>query len=182
MSFNWKQLLASIAPMLGTALGGPLGGAAAGSVVAALGLDGKVDPKDPKAVEDALAQALMKPEDVVKLRQAEMDFKRAMAELEIRSVTDLERIASEDRNSARNREVQLRDWTPRALAGVVVLGFLWAVWYVLSGRVQGLRDATTIGMIGTLVGYLSAKADTVIGYYFGSSAGSDRKTDLLGGK
>jgi hypothetical protein len=34
-------------------------------------------------------------------------------------------------------------------------------------------------MVGTLIGYASAKADQVVSYYFGSSAGSDRKNVLI---
>ena len=32
---------------------------------------------------------------------------------------------------------------------------------------------------GTVIGYLSAKAEQVTAYYFGSSAGSKAKTDLM---
>ena len=34
-------------------------------------------------------------------------------------------------------------------------------------------------VIGTLIGYVSAKAEQVIAYYFGSSAGSKAKTDIM---
>jgi len=34
-------------------------------------------------------------------------------------------------------------------------------------------------MAGTLIGYLSAKADQVLSFFFGSTAGSQRKTELL---
>jgi hypothetical protein len=58
-------------------------------------------------------------------------------------------------------------------------GFFWIVWMVLSGRVKDLTDPVMIGMVGTLIGYASAKADQVVSYYFGSSAGSDRKNVLI---
>jgi hypothetical protein len=61
--------------------------------------------------------------------------------------------------------------TPRWLAGIIVGGFLGMVWYVLSGKAAG--------MIGTLIGYVSAKADQVVSYYFGSSAGSAEKNALF---
>ena len=34
-------------------------------------------------------------------------------------------------------------------------------------------------MAGTLVGYLSAKAEQVVAFYFGSSAGSQKKDEML---
>lgn len=177
MNFDWKSLVKSLAPMLGTALGGPLGGAAAAALAQALGC--------PDAAPETLSAAVQgaTPEQLQAIQKADADFKLAMAKLGFDSAEELERIAAGDRASARDREVKTGDsWTPRAIAGIVVLGFLWAVYYVLSGRVAGLKDTATVGMIGTLVGYLSAKADTVVGYYFGSSASSDRKTELLGGK
>jgi len=65
------------------------------------------------------------------------------------------------------------------LAGLIVGGFLLMVWFVLAGHVGGLKDPVAAGLIGTLIGYVSAKADQVVSYYFGSSAGSAAKTELL---
>jgi hypothetical protein len=70
-------------------------------------------------------------------------------------------------------------WTPRLLAGVIVGGFLYTVYLVLSGTVSGLKDPTVAGIIGTLIGYVSAKADQVVGYYFGSSSSSRSKDDTI---
>jgi hypothetical protein len=93
---------------------------------------------------------------------------------------DLERIASQDRDSARQREIASRDsWTPRIIGGMALGGFLWSVYWVLSGQVAGMTDPTTVALVGTLVGYVSAKADQVVSYYFGSSAGSARKTEAM---
>jgi hypothetical protein len=59
------------------------------------------------------------------------------------------------------------------------LAFIWAVWAVLSGYVQGMSDPAIVGIIGTLIGYVSAKADQVVSYYFGSSSGSKEKTAAM---
>jgi len=53
------------------------------------------------------------------------------------------------------------------------------MFYILSGNVKGLTDPVTVGMIGTLIGYASAKADQVVSYYFGSSASSAKKTEAM---
>ncbi len=37
-----------------------------------------------------------------------------------------------------------------------------------------------MALAGALVGYVSAKAEQVIAYYFGSSSGSEQKTEIMG--
>lgn len=164
--------------MVATALGGPLAGAATGALVKALGKDGQVDPASPEAVDAMLADAVMRPEQIVQIRQAELDFKRSMAELQIKSEADLERILADDRNSARNREIQLRDRMPGILAIGVTLGFFGILaWTMVRPVPPESRD-----LLNVMLGALGTAWISVISYYFGSSAGSARKTDLLGGQ
>jgi len=75
---------------------------------------------------------------------------------------------------ARDREVAVKDRTNQVLAYTVVAAFIFMVAATLLGeaKVEG-------ALAGTLVGYLSAKAEQVLAYYFGSTAGSARKTELL---
>jgi uncharacterized membrane protein len=63
------------------------------------------------------------------------------------------------------------------LAFLVICGFLGMVYGLLSGELKAL-DST---LAGTLIGYVSAKAEQVVSYYFGSSLGSARKNELLAG-
>lgn len=131
------------------------------------------------AVAPTLATALQAggPDALLRLKQADQAFAVRMQELGI----DLERVHANDRADARGREVKTGDKaTPRVLAGLIVGGFLLMVWFVLAGHVGGLKDPVAAGLIGTLIGYVSAKADQVVSYYFGSSAGSAEKTALLG--
>ncbi len=174
-SFDWKGAVSKVAPWLGAALGGPLGGAAGKLIATALGGDAT------KATPDDLAKLVQNvtTEQLLALKQADQAFQLQMHQMDINEVKDLEALAVQDRASARDMAVKTGDvWTPRILAGVIVFGFLWAVFYVLSGRIQGLKDPTTVGLVGTLIGYVSAKADQIVSYYFGSSSGS-RDKDLL---
>lgn len=176
MSFDWKAIVKTAAPWLGTALGGPLGGAAGKLIAVALGGD------ETKATTEDLSKLVQNvtPEQLLALKQADQAFQLQLKQMDITEVKDLEALAVQDRASARDREAKTGDsWTPRILAAVVVSGFLSALFYVLSGRVQGLKDPAIVGLIGTLIGYVSAKADMVIAYYFGSSAGSRDKDQLL---
>lgn len=171
---DWKKIVAAVAPTLGTALGGPLAGMAVSAISDAL--LGRPDGSEGEIVTALKAGG---PEALLKLKQADQAFAVRMRELDI----DVEKIHQTDRASARDREVRSGDRaTPRILASVIVGGFLATVWYVLSGQVEGLKDPVAAGLIGTLIGYVSAKADQVVSYYFGSSASSAQKNDLLARK
>jgi hypothetical protein len=168
---DWKNLVRTVAPGLATALGGPLAGAAVQTISAAV-----LGKPDGTEEEVALAVASGGADALLKLKEAENAFAVKMRELGI----DLERVHAGDRDSARRREAATGDvWTPRVLAATIVGGFLTMVYMVLSGYVEGLKDPLVAGMVGTLIGYVSAKADQVVSYYFGSSSGSAAKTELL---
>jgi hypothetical protein len=172
--FDWKKLVGTVAPSLAAALGGPLAGAATAALSEAL-----LNRKDGSEGEIATALWSGGTETLVKLKQAEQQFITKMRELDI----DVEKIHQLDRASARDRETKTGDlWTPRVLAGFVLLGFLLTVYLVLGGYVEGLKDPVFAGIVGTLIGYVSAKADQVVSYYFGSSSGSAAKTELLARK
>lgn len=164
------SLVRTVAPSLASAVGGPLAGMAVRTISDAL--LGK-----PDGTEDELAQAAAKatPEQLLALKKAEQDFAIKMRELDI----DLERLSNEDRNSARNREIQTRDWMPRILAFVVVGGFMLTVFLVLLGHVDGMKDPLMATTVGTLIGFVSAKCEQVVAYYFGSSAGSKAKDEAM---
>lgn len=161
---DWKAVLKTVAPTLGTALLGPLGGLAVKTIAEALDL--------PEATQEAVEQAVLgaKPEDLLKLKTADQQFAKDMKALDI----DLERIHAGDRDSARKREAAVGDKTTRNLAYMVVGSFLGVVIAMLFAKVT-----VESVMAGALVGYLSAKAEQVIAYYFGSSAGSKAKDALM---
>ncbi len=156
----------TIAPMLGTALGGPLGGAAAAFIADKLGIESKTV----EAVTEVLNSGKMTPDQISAIKLAEMDFKKFLESNKIK----MEEIAAADRNSARNREVQVKDNTNKILAFTVVGAFIAMV----GATLMGFAKVESV-LAGTLVGYLSAKAEQVLAYYFGSSAGSKDKTALL---
>lgn len=156
----------TIVPMLGTALGGPLGGAAAAFIADKLGIESKTV----EAVSEVLNSGKMTPDQISAIKLAEMDFKKFLESNKIK----MEEIAAADRNSARNREVQVKDNTNKILAFTVVGAFIAMV----GATLMGFAKVESV-LAGTLVGYLSAKAEQVLAYYFGSSAGSKDKTALL---
>jgi len=160
------NLVRTVAPSLATAVGGPLAGMATRAISDAL--LGKPDGTEDELI-DAAAKA--SPDQLLALKKAEQDFAVRMRELEI----DLQRIDAADRSSAREREVKTGDWTPRALAGAVTLGFFGVLGYMIAYGLPSQGGEALLVMLGTL----GTAWGGIVSYYFGSSAGSKEKSEAM---
>jgi len=173
--FDWRQLVKSIAPTIGTALGGPLGGVAGLALAKVLGV-----PESSANDDSALAAAVQgaNPDQLLALKKADQDFALQMQSLGFKNVEALEAIAAGDRANARNREIQVKDWMPKALGLLITVGFFGMLYWMMRHEVPiGNKD-----MLNILLGALGSAWIGVCGYYFGSSAGSAAKTEILGAK
>ena len=161
------NLVRTVAPSIASAVGGPLAGMATKAISEAL--LGK-----PDGTEEELAQAAIKatPEQLLALKKAENDIALQMRELDI----DLERIAGADRDSARNREIKTKDWTPKILAGGITVGYFGVLFYMLT---HGLPTTGGSEAMLVMLGTLGTAFGGVMAYYFGSSAGSKEKTEAM---
>lgn len=168
--FDWRALVGAVAPTLATALGGPLAGAAVGAI--SQQLLGRTDAPQADVIQALQAGG---PDALLKLRQAEQDFTQRMRELDI----DVEKIHQSDRTSARERETRAGDTlTPRLLAVLVTAGFFGVLaWLLSQGKPAAGGDALLV-----MLGALGGAWGSVVAYYFGSSAGSAAKTEMLGRK
>jgi hypothetical protein len=164
--FDWKSIVGTAAPALATALGGPLAGVAVKTI--ATHLLGKPDAKE-EEVEAAIIGA--DPQTLLKLKEIDADFKKAMTAAGIR----LEEIASEDRASARARQVGLKDSTPAILAYAVTLGFFGVLGFML---VNG-KPATGGDALLVMLGSLGTAWAAITSYFFGSSSSSRQKDETL---
>jgi hypothetical protein len=75
-------------------------------------------------------------------------------------------------------QVATRSWVPPLLAASVTIGFFAILGGMMFGRMS-VADNTALTM---MLGSLGTAWTGIIAYYFGSSAGSQAKTELLGGK
>lgn len=172
MANNWKDVVGAVAPTIATILGGPLAGMAVKAVsTAVLGRD------DGTEEDIASAMASADPQVLARIKEADAQLKRDLAAANVK----LEEIAGADRASARDREVKLQDPTTRILAYIALAGFfgvLGGQFYIalngiaINTEVQRTLDIT----LGVLFAWVLAVKD----YYFGSSAGSAQKNELLG--
>lgn len=169
---DWKRLVATVAPALATALGGPLAGVATQALSAAL-----LGNSDGSTEEVATAVLTGGADGLLKIREADHAFAARMAELEI----DLERVHQTDRASARDREAKTSDRTPAILAAAITIGFFWILWMMMRGGMPETGHDAFLVMLGSL----GTAWTSVVSYFYGSSSGSARKTaalERMGGK
>ena len=167
---DWKRLVRGVAPGLATALGGPLWGAAVQSISQAT-----LGRPDASEEEVAAAVATGGAEALAKLKEAEQTFLLRMKELDI----DVEKVHQSDCADARGMAAKTGDvWTPRLLAIGITAGFFGVLsWLLVEGKPEAGGDALLV-MLGALGGAWAS----VVAYYFGSSAGSAAKTELMAKK
>jgi len=169
MASKWIDALATVAPVAATMLGGPLAGVAVKALGGVFGLgDGATESDVERAVLG------MKPEMMVELRRVDSDLKKTM----IQAGVDLERIAQEDRASARGL-AEKTGITVQVIITLVLAGIFSAcIWAMFAGYMEGLSEGTRsiLNMaIGTVGGYLGA----AVTFFLGSTAGSQTKDKLL---
>jgi hypothetical protein len=164
---NWSDIAGAVgkaAPILGTALGGPLGGVAGALIASALGTSNDAD-----SVNTALAAD---PAALEKLKEAEMANKVQMQQLVI--TAEANRLA--DVQNARARQTaNPKDYTPQFLAGGVTLGFFGALAAVMLAPMSNAVHDLLLVMIGAL----QTAWVTIVSYYFGSSKESAGQTKMI---
>ena len=171
LNFDWKATLRAVAPALGTAIGGPMGGLAARTVSEIL--LGK-----PDATESEIAAAVSgaTPDQLLALKQADNDFQARMAELGV----ELERLSQEDRASAREMGMKTTLIPQIVLSSLYIGGYFWVLYLFMQGDIDIGPDY--IGTFKGLLGALTTPNFMILSYWFGSTRGSAEKTALLAGK
>jgi len=163
---TFGPLIGSVAPTIATALGGPVAGMAVKAISGALfGHD--------SATEDDIRTVLANPtgDQLAALKKIDADFKVQMKALDI----DLEKIAAGDRDSARQMQIATKSWLPEVLSILVTVGFFGIIVYILK---YGLPESGKEALL-LLLGSLGTAWTGVMAFYFGSSAGSQKKTQAL---
>jgi hypothetical protein len=155
--------LKQIAPTIATALGGPLAGMAVSAISKAIGVD-------PDKVSDLISSNKLTADQIAQVKIAEIELQAQAQELGL----NFEKLAVEDRMSARDMQAATRSIVPPALAAIITVGFFGILGMMLFGKVDSNNPAILM-----MLGSLGTAWTGIIAYYFGSSAGSQAKTDLL---
>ena len=160
------EWLKQIAPTIATAMGGPLAGMAVSAISKAIGVE-------PEKVGDMISNNKLTAEQIAQVKIAEIELQKQAQELGL----NFEKLSVEDRKSAREMQATTRSIVPPALAAIVTIGFFGIMVMMLLGKVDSNNPAILM-----MLGSLGTAWTGIIAYYFGSSAGSQAKTDLLSRK
>ena len=155
--------LETIAPTIATAIGGPLGGLAYEAVSKVLGI-----PQDD--AKKMLDDGKMSADQIAQVKIAEIELKKTEEQLGL----NFEALAVDDRKSARAMQTEVKSKLVPTLAIIIVVSFIG----ITIGTLMGYSHIES-AMAGTLIGYLSAKAEQVVSFYFGSSSGSQAKDQMI---
>lgn len=173
------NVVKSLAPTIATALGGPL----VGGAVAALENVFGITPAPSSSVDDrqtqiAAAISGATPEQLAAMRKADQDYAARMAEAGFKDVETLAALTVQDRANARQMQMSTKSWTAPFLAIAVTVGFFSVLGLMMFMDLpKAAHDALML-----MLGSLGTAWASIIAYYFGSSVGSDRKTELLAGQ
>lgn len=155
--------LKQIAPTIASALGGPLAGMAVSAISKAVGVD-------PDQVGDMISNNKLTAEQIAQIKIAEIELQKQAQELGL----NFAKLEVEDRKSAREMQATTRSMMPPVLAGTVTVGFFGILVLMFLGQVDSNNPAILM-----MLGSLGTAWTGIIAYYFGSSAGSQAKTEML---
>ena len=155
--------LKQIAPTIATAMGGPLAGMAVAAISKAIGVD-------PDKVGDLISGNKLSADQIAQVKIAEIELQKQAQELGL----NFEKLEVEDRKSARDMQSITKSIMPPLLAGAVTIGFFSIMVMMFFNKIDSGNPAILM-----MLGSLGTAWTGIIAYYFGSSAGSQAKTDLL---
>ena len=191
MAFDLKSALASIAPTLATMMGGPLLGTAVTALESAFNLA-------PGSGVDAITKVVqtggMTPDIIAAVRAADQKHAEIMGQQGIdlaKMNLDFEsaqtKVVIEDRIDARKSNAGRKEVWDIAVVilatfAVLMAFVLYGCWMILQGGIS-IKDVSVVaaisGLVGSVVGYVAANAQTVVNFIYGGSLGSEKKTDAL---
>lgn len=161
-----NEFFSKVAPTLASALLGPMAGVAVAGIGKILGLDNATT----KDIAQAINDGKITPEHLAEIRKLELQYQADEAERGFKYVE----LTFKDSDSARQMQIATKSVVPAVLAGIVTTGFFGILIFMIVNSDYKPTEPLLI-----LLGALSTSWATIIGFYFGSSHGSQSKDILL---
>jgi len=165
MAVNWKSIVKSIAPVIGTALGGPMAGAAVKMLSSKL--LGKEDGTEAE-LEQFISTA--SPDQLLQIKQIDNDFKLSMKALDV----DVFKLEQEGRANA--RENHKDHFMPTLICIVLTL----VVTVIAVGLMITTIPESNEGILNMIIGQVLTAWIGSVAYWVGTTKSSSDKSKLLG--
>jgi hypothetical protein len=165
-AMSWQDTIKTLAPTVATALLGPMGGAAISAIGTMLGIDSPTQDKIASAIESGK----LTPDQVAELKKLEMQYINDEKERGFK-YSELE---FKDTQGAREMQIATHSYVPPILAMTVTVGFF----AILIGMLLNSQYKPTEPLL-VMLGSLGTAWTMIVGFYFGSSHGSQKKDALL---
>ena len=156
------EWLKSIAPTVATCLAGPFAGMGVAALAKAIGIE-------PEQVQEVISNGKLTSDQVAAIQLAELELKKQAQSMNL----DFAKLITEDKKSARDMQIATKSWIPPVMALGVTCGFFGILFGLMYGQIQHAPQ------IDIMLGSLGTAWTGIISFYFGSSAGSQAKTELL---
>jgi len=160
-----NDLLKTLAPTLASALLGPMGGIA----VTALGKILGVNSATTETISKVFQDGKLTPEQLSAVKQLELQYQNEERERGFK-YSELE---FKDTQGAREMQIATQSKVPPILATLVTIGFFGILGFLI------LSDYNPTEPLLVMLGSLGTAWTMIIGFYFGSSHGSQIKSNLL---
>lgn len=160
-----NDFLKTLAPTLASALLGPLGGIAVSALGGILGISSATTESVTRAFQDGK----LTPEQLSAIKQLELQYQNDEKERGFK-YSELE---FADTASARQMQELTHSNIPPILALLVTGGFFGILGFLI------FSDYNPTEPLLVMLGSLGTAWTMIIGFYFGSSQGSQQKNDLL---
>ena len=158
------SILEQIAPTIATALLGPAGNIAISLVSKALGID-------EKDVQSTIESGKLTSDQLASIKQAEIELKAKAQELGL----NFEKLATDDRKSARDMQVSTKSFVPALLSILIVVGWSMVQYFLLTHIIAQEMRELVARVLGTLDGALML----VLGFYFGGIHNASETNEML---
>ena len=176
-AFDWRGFVSNLAPVLGTALGGPLAGAAVKVLAGAvLGTENASEAD----LANALTSGQLSGEQIVAIKEAEQRFELQMRSMEI-DVMKINQAAEDavlrDVQDARARQVATRDYMPQVIFFLFLVIYVAEVGMFFFGKMP--EDEYVRALMTRAFGTVEAGVVGAVAYFIGSSRGSKASGDAV---
>lgn len=167
MKKGWKSIVATFAPTVAAALGGPLAGTATKFLASQLLGD---ENASQSAIEASLLGA--SPSDLAKLKEIDNKFSIEMEQIGV----DVFRLEIEDKQSARDL-AKTNMWPHIILSALFVSGYFGILFFLFTEPLT--MNQSQMSIVTVLMGVMTAAVANIMQFWFGSSSGSKEKTAKL---